>query len=103
MDKVTIALTGVFLVFATQAMGQSVSGGVAGAVGGVAGQVTAGVTAGGGSQTSNGLDLSTGSNVGGELPGGFGVKMGDKVVKFRGAVGVGDDRNNVKAGVGVPF
>jgi hypothetical protein len=31
------------------------------------------------------------------------VKMGDKVITFRGAVGVGDDRANFRAGAGIPF
>lgn len=103
MNKSTIAFASLFLVFATQAIAQSVTGKVTGAVGGVgsvAGQATTGVT---GSQSSNGLDLSTSSNTGGELPGGLGVKVGDKVIKFRGAAGVGDDRGNVRAGVGIPF
>jgi len=39
----------------------------------------------------------------GEVPGGLGVNVGDKVIKFRGAAGVGDDRNDFKAGVGIPF
>jgi len=103
MDRITIALASIFLAFATQAIAQSVPGKVTGAVGGVesvAGQATSGVT---GSQASNGLDLSTGSLAGGDLPGGLGMKVGDKVIKFRGAAGVGDDRGNVKAGVGIPF
>jgi hypothetical protein len=49
-----------------------------------------------------GLDLTTGSLVGGPTPGGLGVRMGDKVIKFRGGVGLGDDRG-AHAGVGIPF
>jgi hypothetical protein len=41
--------------------------------------------------------------VGGGLPGGYKMKLGDKIIDFRGAVGVGDDRRNFSAGVGVPF
>ena len=103
MNKVTIAFTSMFLVLATQAIAQSVSGQVSGTVAGVgavAGQATAGVT---GSQAANGLDLSTPATIGGEVPGALGMKVGDKVIKFRGAVGVGEDRSNLKAGVGVPF
>ena len=37
------------------------------------------------------------------LPGGVSVKMGDKVISLRGAVGVGDDRGQFKAGAGIPF
>jgi hypothetical protein len=103
MNKPTIAFASFFLVFATQAMAQSVTGKVTGAVSGagsVAGQVTTGVA---GSQAYNGLDLSTGSTAGGEIPGGLGVKVGDKEIKLRGAAGVGDNRGSVKAGVGIPF
>jgi hypothetical protein len=41
------------------------------------------------------------SLLGGELPGGVKVKLGDKVL--RGNVGVGDNGGNFKAGVGLPF
>jgi hypothetical protein len=33
----------------------------------------------------------------------MGVKMGDKVIQFRGAVGFGDQQNNYKVGAGIPF
>jgi hypothetical protein len=103
MNKVTIALATTFLVFATQAMGQGVPGKVGDAVNGVgaaASQAASGVAGGG---LSNGFDLSAGSNVGGEVPGGLGVKMGKKVIQLRGAVGVGDNSSNAKAGIGIPF
>ena len=102
MYKITIALTGL-LVLVSEANAQNVPGRVAGTVAGVgsaAGQAAPGLT---GSQSLSGMDLSTNSTAGGDLPGGIGVKVGDKVIKFRGAVGVGEDRGNVKAGVGVPF
>jgi hypothetical protein len=54
-------------------------------------------------QASGGVGNLGGSMTGGDLPAGFGVKAGDKVIQFRGAVGVGDDRSNVRAGVGIPF
>ena len=45
----------------------------------------------------------TGSLLGGELPGGVKMKLGDKVINLRGNVGVGDNGGNFKAGVGLPF
>jgi hypothetical protein len=91
MKRTIIALASIFLVFATQAIAQTASSRVTEQLGGVGllpGQVTTGVP--GGSQP-------------GEVPGGLGVKLGDKVIKLRGAAGDGDDRSNFKAGVGIPF
>jgi hypothetical protein len=82
-----------FLVFATQATAQTASSRVTQQLGGVGllpGQVTTGVS--GGSQLPGDHDSD-----------GLGVKVGDKVIKFRGAAGVGDDRNDFKAGLGIPF
>ncbi|HEY6023260.1 MAG TPA: hypothetical protein VIV34_03680 [Pseudolabrys sp.] len=106
MTKITIVLATVLLILATEVDAQNVSGQVNGTVGGigsVASQTTAGVTGSGGSQPYYGVDTSTGSSTGGNIPGGLGLKVGDKVIKLRGAAGVGDDRRNVKAGVGIPF
>ena len=91
MKRAIIALASILSIFATQAVAQTASRRVTEQLGGVGllpGQVTTGVP--GGSQA-------------GEVPSGLGVKVGDKVIKFRGAAGVGDDRNNFKAGLGIPF
>jgi hypothetical protein len=93
MKRAIIALTSISLVFATEAIAQSSSGRVTDVLGGVGllpGQVP-----------TRGLDPSSGA--GADVPGGLGVKVGDKIIKFRGAVGAGDDGNNYKAGVGIPF
>jgi len=101
VTKIAIAT----LVMANAASAQSVSGRVTGAVGeagSVAGQVSAG-GAPSGSQPVGSTNLPTGSLVGGELPGGVKMKLGDKVIDLRGNVGVGDNGGNFKAGVGLPF
>lgn len=100
MNKITIALTGMLLVLSPDVYAQNAANRATSAVSGLESLAGSAVAPPGGSQT---LDLSTSSTTGGELPGGYGMKVGDKVLKFRGAVGVGDDRSNVKAGVGVPF
>ena len=74
----------------------------AGEVGSVTGQASAG-TAPSASHPLGSTDLSTNSLVGGELPGGVKMKLGDKVIDLRGNVGVGDNGGNFKAGVGLPF
>ena len=106
MIKVAIFFTSIVLMVGPQASAQSVSGrvtGTAGGVGSVAGQTTAGVAGASGSQGFGGADFSPGSMLGGDLPGGYGVKVGDKLIKLRGDIGVGADRSNFRAGVGVPF
>ena len=83
-------------------------GKVTGIVGATAGSAAAsvGVSAG---ASGGGADLSglgnalAGPTYSGELPGRMGVKMGDKVIQFRGAVGFGDQQNNYKIGAGIPF
>src|SRR5262245_50731032 len=106
MQKTAIALASMLLMFAVPANAHNLSSRVTGTVGGVgstANGATAGVTGIGGSQSSGSAAISSGTMSGGDLPGGFGVKAGDKVIQFRGAVGVGDDRSNFRAGVGIPF
>ena len=93
------------LLFATGASAQSLSGKVSGAVGGVG--ATSGLAAGNGS-TSGGSNPYSALNdpvagPSGQLPGSYGVKVGDKVIQLRGAVGVGDDRSNFRADAGIPF
>lgn len=100
------AVTGcVAVIFASGARAQSVSGrvtGTVGEVGSVAGQ--ANVSSGpSGSQAAGSSNLPSGSVVGGELPGGVKMKLGDKEIKLRGNLGVGDNGGNFKAGVGLPF
>ena len=101
MTKIAmVVLAGVLSLFVSAAGAQSVPGKVTSTVNslGLAGQPGTGA----GASASPALDLY-GNPSGSDVPGGMGVKMGDKVIKFRGAVG-GDDRsNNAKAGVGIPF
>jgi hypothetical protein len=102
---ITIAIAMLVMANAAAANAQSVSGrvtGTVGEVGSVAGQATAG-TGPSGSQSPPSSNLPTGSLVGGELPGGVKMKLGDKVIDLRGNVGVGDNGGNFKAGVGLPF
>ncbi|MBX9711134.1 MAG: hypothetical protein K2X60_08875 [Xanthobacteraceae bacterium] len=105
MTFLKIVLTGTLVFFAGAANAQSVSNrvsGVASGVGGVAGSAGAGI--GGVANPFAGLsDYGGASPSGGVLPGGMGVKVGDKTVTIKGAVGVGDDRSTFKAGAGIPF
>jgi hypothetical protein len=105
MKRVGIVIGSIAFVLASAANAQSVSGrvtGTVGEVGAVAGQ--AAVSAGSsGSQASGGTNLPNSSSLGGELPGGVKMKLGDKVIDFRGNVGVGNNGGNFKAGVGLPF
>jgi hypothetical protein len=105
MKRVGIVIASIVLIFASAADAQSVSGrvtGTVGEVGSVAGQ--AGVGAGSsGSQPAGSINLPNGSLLGGDLPGGVKMKLGDKVINLRGNVGVGDNGGNFKAGVGLPF
>jgi hypothetical protein len=106
MDKIPIALACVALAFVFEANAQSVPK-VTGAVGGVAGSVAGGAPSGGLSMTSPsavgtpGNPLGTG--MGGDLPGALKFKAGDRTLQLRGSAGVGDDRGNIKAGLGIPF
>jgi hypothetical protein len=105
MKRIGVIVTSVAFVFASAANGQSVSGrvtGTVGEVGSVAGQAAAGVGPGG-SQAPGSTNLPNGSMLGGDLPGGVKMKLGDKVINLRGNVGVGDNGGNFKAGVGLPF
>ena len=105
MKRIGIAIAGAVFVFASAANAQSVSGRVTGAVGeigSVAGQAAAD-TGPTGSQTPGSSNLPNSSPLGGELPGGVKMKLGDKVIDLRGNVGVGDNGGNFKAGVGLPF
>ena len=93
MKQGVITIVIVTLVMANAANAQSVSGrvtGTVGEVGSVAGQATAGAGPSG-SQSPGSSNLPTGSLVGGELPGGVKMKLGDKVIDVRGNVGVGDN------------
>jgi hypothetical protein len=93
------------LAFASAANAQSVSGrvtGTVGEVGSVAGQAGVGSGASGSPATGS-ISLPNSSLLGGELPGGAKIKLGDKVIDLRGNVGVGDNGGNFKAGVGLPF
>lgn len=101
MMKFAIVLSGLLALFASAVHAQtSLPNRAASAINGAEGLAGPTVTPPPG---TSGVDLSANSTAGGDLPGGFGMKVGDKVIKFRGAVGVGDDRSNAKAGVGIPF
>jgi len=105
MKRIGVVIGSAALVLASAANAQSVSGrvtGTVGEVGSVAGQATAGVGPSG-SQAPGSANLPNGSLLGGELPGGVKMKLGDKVINLRGNVGVGDNGGNFKAGVGLPF
>src|SRR5262249_49008418 len=107
MHKIAVGLASLCLTLAIEANAQSVSR-VTSAVSGVgstAGGATAGATASspanGATNPTNGA--LTGATAGGSLPGALEFKAGDKVIQFRGAAGMGDDRGNFKAGLGIPF
>jgi hypothetical protein len=111
MDKVAIGFFSVFMLLTGEANAQNVvnratstvagAGSAAGAGSGAsgAGASLTGSPAGG----ASGAGLVGGSAAGGSLPGALQFKAGDKVIQFRGAAGVGDDRGNFKAGLGIPF
>jgi hypothetical protein len=105
MHKIAVGLAGLALAFACEANAQNVSK-VTSAVGGVAG-VAGGATSSVTSLTSPPAAGTPGSplgtNVGGDLPGALKFKAGDRTLQLRGAAGVGDDRGNFKAGLGIPF
>jgi hypothetical protein len=74
-----------------------------GGVGSVAGQPATGVGPSG-SQPFGGGDASSGSLIGGNVPGTLGtMKFGDKVINLRGSIGAEHDRPSFGAGVGLPF
>jgi hypothetical protein len=109
MNKFTLGIVFVCLMFDANADAQSLSNRATATVNGV-GSVGGGATAGlagtsGGSQTSSSTNPVSGSgpSVGGNLPGALGIKAGNRIIELRGAASVGDDRGNVKAGVGIPF
>jgi hypothetical protein len=107
MNKVTVGMTFIYLTFAAHADAQTVSSRVTGTASGV-GSVASGATTGlsgasGGSQTSSITNPTNSPAVGGNLPGALGIKAGNRTIELRGAASVGDDRGNVKAGVGIPF
>ncbi len=104
MKRIGVVIWCVAFVFASEASAQSVSGrvtGTVGEVGSVAGQ--ANVSSGPTGSQAPGSNLPNGSLLGGELPGGVKMKLGDKLINLRGNVGVGDNGGNFKAGVGLPF
>jgi len=103
MKRIGLVIASVAFVFASAANAQSVSGRVTGTVGEAvagAGQAGAGLS---GSQAPSSSNSSNSSLLGGELPAGVKMKLGDKVINLRGNVGVGDNGGNFKAGVGLPF
>lgn len=104
---IKFVLASLALVVAAEAYAQSVSGKVNSAVGGATGSVTGG-SSGGGSNPFSALNTGGGGSgsvgPGGEAGGGVGVRVGDKTVILKGAVGVEDGRSGAfRAGAGVPF
>jgi opacity protein-like surface antigen len=94
MKRIGLVIASVAFVFASAANAQSVSGRVTGTVG------EAGAGAGlSGSQAPSSSNPSNSSLLGGELPAGVKMKLGDKVINLPGNVGVGDNGGNFKAGV----
>src|SRR5215469_9012210 len=105
MKRIVVAIAGAVLVVASAANAQSVSGrvsGTVGEVGSVAGQAAVGAGPNGSAAPSS-TNPPNSALLGGELPGGVKMKLGDKVIDLRGNVGVGDNGGNFKAGVGLPF
>ena len=97
MKRIGLVIASVAFVFSSAANAQSVSGRVTGTVG------EAGAGAGlSGSQARSSSNPSNSSLLGGELPAGVKMKLGDKVINLPGNVGVGDNGGNFKAGVGLP-
>ena len=107
-NKLTMIAACAVALAATHADAQSVSkvtGAVGSITGGAAGAAT-GSAAGAGPANNypNGQTGLPGSSTsGGNLPGALEFKTRDRVIQFRGSAGVGDDRGNVKAGLGIPF
>lgn len=94
------------LLFITGAHAQSVPSRVTGAAGGVTGAASGLGSAAGAANPFSALDTSSGGSLGpgGEAGGGLGVRVGDKTVILKGAVGVEDGRSGAfRAGAGVPF
>jgi hypothetical protein len=106
MKRFRVIFATAIFAFASAANAQSVTSRVTGTVGeigsSIAGQASAG-TGPNGSRTLGDPNLPTNSQIGGELPGGAKMKLGDKVIDLRGNVGVGNNGGNFKAGVGLPF
>jgi hypothetical protein len=103
MKRCELIFASAIFAFTSAANAQSVSvKGTVGAAGSTAGQTLA-VTGPNGSQTLGEANLPATSQVGGELPGGVKMKLGDKVIDLRGDVGIGNTGGNFKAGVGLPF
>ncbi|CAN5514194.1 hypothetical protein BH10PSE11_BH10PSE11_38810 [soil metagenome] len=94
------------LAIAMDAHAQSVPSRVTGAVGGVTGAASGLGPAAGAANPFSALNTSSGGSLGpgGEANGGFDVRVGDKTVILKGAVGVEDGRSGAfRAGAGVPF
>jgi hypothetical protein len=105
MKRYRVIFATTIFAFANAANAQSVSSRVTGTIGetgSIAGQTLVGSGLSG-SQTLGNTNLPSNSLVGGELPGGVKMKLGDKVIDLRGNVGVGDNGGHFKAGVGLPF
>ena len=106
-NKLTMIAVCAVALAATHADAQSVSkvtGAVGSITGGAAGAATGSAGAGLAGNAPNGqTGLPGNSAAGGNLPGALEFKSRDRVIQFRGSAGVGDDRGNVKAGLGIPF
>ena len=105
MDKITIAVAcATWLMFAGAANAQSISGQVTGSVGASVGGAMSTVGSAANPTRANPYSvLNDSANAGGDVSGGLGLKVGDRIIKFRGAVGVGEDSRDFRAGAAVPF
>src|SRR5262249_61113987 len=103
LKRMRLVIASVPFVFDGAANPPSVSGRVTGPVGeAVAGAGQAGARLSG-SQAPSSSNSSNSSLLGGELPAGVKMKLGDKVINLRGNVGVGDNGGNFTDRGGLSF
>jgi hypothetical protein len=115
MSKVQILVpAALVLMFAAGAQAQNVTGSVTGAAGATVGGLTSsvggttGATAGSRAAAGPGGASSYGAlnntvDPAGDLSGGLRLRIGDRPIEFRGAVGVEEYRKDFKAGAAIPF
>ena len=103
-----VAISAIFVLFCASAHAQTAVGPVNVAPNPSLGGATSTIGGGGspvtGSRMGNPYSvLNESANTGGDVSGGLGLKVGDQLIKFRGAVGVGEDRRDFRAGAAIPF
>jgi len=104
MTRLIWVTASVLALLATGANAQSVSRTVSGATSTVTNGVSS-ATSGGSSSNPYAVlaDPISSPSAGGELPGALGMKVGNKTIQLRGAVGVESNNTGFKAGAGIPF